>query len=213
MFLLDNLKYNKDGLIPAVVQDYLTSQVLMVAYMNNESLKITLEEKMTCFWSRSRNTLWRKGQTSGNRQHVVSVAADCDADTLLIKVLCDGPACHTGKISCFYEDIYGDSQTDLFSLRQLYELVTDRKANPAEKSYTNYLFDSGIEKILKKVGEESSEIIIAAMKRNKSETVYEIADLCYHLLVLMADIGISPDDIIRELAGRHKNAPSDEKRT
>ncbi|MCL2539774.1 MAG: bifunctional phosphoribosyl-AMP cyclohydrolase/phosphoribosyl-ATP diphosphatase HisIE [Oscillospiraceae bacterium] len=203
MFAIENLKFDKNGLIPAVVQDYYSGKVLMVAYMNAESLSITLEEKRTCFWSRSRNELWRKGETSGNRQNVISVTTDCDADTLLIEVTKEGPACHTGSESCFFEDIYSDGETRNFSLSALFSLLLDRKLNPREKSYTNYLFDSGAEKILKKIGEECSEVIISAMKGSREETVYEIADLCYHTLVLMAERGISPSDILEELASRH----------
>lgn len=203
MFEIENLKFDENGLIPAVVQDFYSGGVLMVAYMNKQSLAITLEEKMTCFWSRSRRELWRKGETSGNRQHVVSVAADCDADTLLIKVIKDGPACHTGKESCFFEEIYADETKQDFSLAGLYALLVDRKENPKEKSYTNYLFDKGVEKILKKVGEECSEVIIGAMKNDRDETIYEIADLCYHVMVLMVERGIATDDILKELASRH----------
>ena len=209
MFHLDDLKYDNDGLIPAVVQDFFSGEVLMVAYMNAESLKITLEEKRTCFWSRSREELWRKGQTSGNIQRIVSVAADCDADTLLIKVISDGPACHTGNRSCFFNGVYSDPKERTFSLGELYDIIADRKADPKEKSYTNYLFDSGIEKILKKVGEETSEVIIAAMKDDVGETIYEISDLCYHIMVLMVGMGISQADIIKELAGRHRQNPTD----
>lgn len=203
MFEPKDLKFDRNGLIPAVVQDYYSGDVLMVAYMNKESLTVTLEEKTTCFWSRSRKELWRKGEISGNRQQVVSVAADCDADTLLIKVIKDGPACHTGRESCFFEEIYADESKSEFSLAGLYDLLKGRKEHPKENSYTSYLFDKGIEKILKKVGEESSEVIIGAMKNNRGETVSEIADLCYHLLVLMVERGISIDHVVKELASRH----------
>ncbi len=203
MLEIEELKFDQRGLIPAVVQDFYTDKVLMVAYMNKESLAITLDEKMTCFWSRSREELWRKGETSGNRQHVVSIAADCDADTLLIKVIKDGPACHTGSESCFFEDLYEDESQKNFSLSELYDMLVDRKLNPKENSYTNYLFDKGAEKILKKIGEECSEVIIGAMKDSREETVFEIADLCYHIMVLMVERGITNTDIIKELAGRH----------
>ena len=211
MFNRDNIKYNNDGLIPTVIQDFISGEVLMVAFMNEQSLEITLTEKKTCFWSRSRNELWRKGQTSGNVQHVVSLSTDCDADTLLVKVICEGPACHTGKKSCFFNEIFSESQTRPFSLEELYDIISDRKVSPKEKSYTNYLFDSGIEKILKKIGEESSEVIIASMKDNVNETVYEISDLCYHLLVLMVEMGIPHNDIIKELSGRHNSSHKDGK--
>ena len=200
---IDNLKFDKDGLIPAIVQDSRSGEVLMVAYMNKESLEITLKEKTTCFWSRSRKELWRKGSTSGNKQQVVSLTADCDSDALLVKVTPDGPACHTGSVSCFFNGVYSDKKKKGFSIRGLYSLITGRLLAPKENSYTSRLFAGGKERILKKVGEESSEVIIAAMKDNKGETVYEIADLCYHLLVLMANQGITPDDIIDELALRH----------
>ena len=203
MFPIESLTFDANGLIPAIIQDFCSGEVLMTAYMNAESLSITLAEKKTCFYSRSRKMLWRKGESSKNVQHVVSIAADCDADALLIKVIKDGPACHTGKESCFFEEIYRDDAFPEFSLDILYQLLLDRKANPKEKSYTNYLFDSGVEKILKKVGEESSEVIIGAMKDARGETVREIADLCYHVLVLMALRGITPADILKELSFRH----------
>ncbi len=196
-----DLKYNNDGLIPAIVQDHATGQVLMLAYMNEESLDISIKEGKTCFYSRSRNCLWRKGETSGNWQEIVSIKTDCDRDTLLIDVIKNGPACHTGAVSCFFNDI--KSGEDVFSYQGLYEMLLDRKLNKKEGSYTTYLFEKGIDKILKKVGEESTEVIIGAKGGDKAETVYEIADLLYHLTVLMIEMGISLDEITAELAKRH----------
>lgn len=199
-----DLKYDENGLIPAVVQDFYTGEVLTLAYMNADSLAITLTEKRTCFFSRSRQTLWRKGEESGNVQHVVSIKADCDADALVVKVIKEGPACHTGAESCFYEWVYEDPErAEPFSLTALYELLQERRRSPKEGSYTNYLFDKGTEKILKKVGEEATEVIIGGAKGDEKETVYEIADLGYHVLVLMAQMGISPSQVMSELAGRH----------
>lgn len=195
------LKFDEKGLIPAIVQDCRTGKVLMMAYMNEESLKITMEEGRTCFFSRSRQELWRKGETSGNVQHVVSIKADCDGDCLLVSVDKDGPACHTGNESCFFNTLSEGGET--FTYDGLYELIKGRKDSPKEGSYTTYLFEKGVEKILKKVGEESCETVIAAMKQDKRETVFEIADLTYHVMVLMAEMGISLDDVTRELAGRH----------
>lgn len=197
------LKFDQNGLIPAVVQDFHTREVLTVAYMNRESLDISLREKRTCFYSRARQTLWRKGETSGHVQHIVRVRADCDADALVIEVLRDGPACHTGADSCFFETLYADEDTARFSMDLLYALIQGRKAEKKEGSYTTYLFEKGKEKILKKVGEECTEVIIGAMKDSREETVYEIADLSYHVLVLMAETGITPEDIRKELASRH----------
>ena len=201
--ILNKLKFDGSGLIPAVVQDFFTGEVLTVAYMNRESLGITLEEKMTCFWSRSRKTLWRKGETSGNRQHIVSITADCDYDALVVKVIKDGPACHTGAESCFFNLLYADEERGEFSIDGLYELIRGRKTDPKEGSYTSYLFDKGLDKILKKVGEESTEVIIGAAKNSKEETIFEISDVTYHILVLMVEMGITPDDIRKELASRH----------
>lgn len=199
-----HLKFDDHGLIPAVVQDFDSGRVLTVAYMNAESLAISLAEKRTCFFSRSRQCLWRKGETSGNIQHIVSIEADCDADALLVKVRKDGPACHTGKDSCFDgEPLFCDDSVKQFTLQGLYELIQGRKKNPLEGSYTSYLFAKGREKILKKVGEESTEVIIAGAENDKPSTIYEIADVVYHLMVLMADAGISLDDVNNELARRH----------
>jgi len=200
---INSLKFDEKGLIPAVVQDFYTKQVLTVAYMNRESLEITLAEKKTCFFSRSRQELWRKGETSGNFQHVVSVTADCDGDALVVEVIKDGPACHTGSESCFFNLIYSDEAARRFTLETLYELLVGRNEQRPEKSYTTYLFEKGREKILKKVGEESTEVVIAAMKDEKPETVFEIADLCYHVMVLMVEMGITPQDILTELESRH----------
>ncbi len=198
-----DLKFDERGLIPAIVQDHYTKEVLTLAYMNAESLAITLAEGRTCFWSRSRGELWRKGETSGNRQHVVSVTADCDADALVVEVVKDGPACHTGAESCFFNQLYLSSERKQFSYEGLQRLIAGRKDNPKEGSYTTYLFEKGLDKILKKVGEECTEVIIAGRKEDREETVYEIADLCYHVMVLMVQMGISVEDITRELEKRH----------
>lgn len=199
---INELKFDGSGLIPAVVQDFYTNEVLTVAYMNRESLEITLKEKTTCFYSRSRQTLWRKGETSGNKQHVVSIKTDCDRDALVIKVIKDGPACHLGTESCFNELLYGEDKKP-FSLQTLYDLLAERKKELPEGSYTTYLFQKGKEKILKKVGEECSEVIIGAMKDSKEETIFEISDLCYHILVLMNEMNITIEDIKKELESRH----------
>ena len=197
------LKFDEKGLIPAIVQDHYTKEVLTLAYMNAESLAITIDERRTCFWSRSRQELWRKGETSGNVQHVVSITADCDGDALVVEVVKDGPACHTGAESCFFQPVYVSEELKQFTYEGLYELIKGRKTAPKEGSYTTYLFDKGLEKILKKVGEECTEVIIAGGKRDKEETVFEISDLCYHVLVLMVELGISVEDITRELEKRH----------
>ena len=201
MFDLDKLKFDEKGLIPAVVQDFYTKKVLTVAYMNKESLAITIEKKLTCFYSRSRQKLWLKGETSGNYQHVVSITADCDYDALVVEVIKDGPACHLGTDSCFSNLIYGEKND--FSLGELYKLLLERNEKRPEGSYTTYLFQKGKEKILKKVGEECTEVVIASMKEDKAETIFEISDLAYHVLVLMVNSGITPDEILRELASRH----------
>ena len=200
---INELKFNCDGLIPAIVTEFYTKKVLMLAYMNEESLKISMEEGKTCFFSRSRQKLWRKGDTSGNFQHIQSIKTDCDRDTLLVSVIKDGPACHTGSESCFTEDIWNAGENSDFSVEALYELIRGRKVNKKEGSYTTYLFDKGLDKILKKVGEESTEVIIAAKDSDKGETVYEIADLMYHVLVLMVEAGIDIKDIMCELQKRH----------
>jgi phosphoribosyl-ATP pyrophosphohydrolase/phosphoribosyl-AMP cyclohydrolase len=200
---LQDLKFDAHGLIPAVVQDFYSRQVLTVAYMNAESLAITLQEKRTCFWSRSRQELWRKGETSGNVQHVVRITADCDGDALVVEVIKDGPACHLGTDSCFTNRLFADETVQQFTLDALYQLLQQRSAQRPEGSYTTYLFEKGKEKILKKVGEECTEVIIGAMKDSKRETIYEISDLCYHVLVLMVASGITLDDVRAELASRH----------
>ena len=200
---LNKLKFDSNGLIPAVVQDFYSKKVLTVAYMNRESLEITIKEKATCFWSRSRQELWRKGATSGNVQHVVSIKADCDYDALVVEVIKDGPACHLGTDSCFNSLLFEDETVQQFSMDALYELLEDRNRTRPEGSYTTYLFEKGKEKILKKVGEECTEVVIGAMKDSKEETIYEISDLCYHVLVLMVETGITLDDVRAELASRH----------
>ena len=204
---LEELKFDENGLIPAVVQDARTHRVLTLAYMNRESLAVTLREGRTCFYSRSRRTLWRKGETSGNVQRVVRVTADCDDDALLVEVEPAGPACHTGEESCFFRPLEGapdgGAAQARFSLDGLYGLLLDRKAERPAGSYTTYLFDKGREKILKKVGEECTEVIIGAMKDNREETVFEVADLTYHVLVLLAEMGVTPDEVRAELARRH----------
>ncbi|MBO7376471.1 MAG: bifunctional phosphoribosyl-AMP cyclohydrolase/phosphoribosyl-ATP diphosphatase HisIE [Clostridia bacterium] len=203
MICIDELKFGPDGLIPAVVQDAASGRVLTVAYMNRESLEKSLEKKLTCFFSRSRQELWLKGETSGNYQHIVSITADCDRDALLVRVKPDGPACHLGSFSCFSNPLFDNPELPDFSPYDLYELIKGRKEKPAEGSYTSYLFEKGLDKILKKVGEESTEVIIAGKAEDKRETVYEIADLYYHVLVLMIEAGISVDDVQAELASRH----------
>ena len=197
------LKFDEKGLIPAIVQDYYSKQVLTVAYMNRESLDITMKEGYTCFWSRSRQELWRKGETSGNRQKVVSITADCDQDALVVEVIKDGPACHTGAESCFFNEVYQAEDETPFSYEGLYEMIRGRKTQPKEGSYTTYLFDKGMDKILKKVGEESTEVIIAGAKQDKEETIFEIADLAYHIMVMMVEQGIEMKDVPAELAKRH----------
>ena len=225
---INTLKFDEKGLIPAIVVDSKTKKVLTLAYMNRESLEISLEKKLTCFWSRSRQELWLKGETSGNFQHIVSITADCDNDALVVEVEKDGPACHTGSDSCFFNQIFSlkksDGENDChtgsessfnpafesknaeeeeFSLEGLYELLKGRKEEMPEGSYTSYLFSKGIDKILKKVGEESTEVIVAGKGNDKAETIYEIADLAYHVMVLMVQMGISVEDIRSELASRH----------
>ena len=197
------LKFDEKGLIPVIVQDHYTKEVLTLAYMNAETLALTIAENRTVFWSRSRQEIWRKGETSGNTQRVVSITADCDGDALVVEVIKKGPACHTGAESCFFNSVYLSDEVRQFSWQGLYELIRGRKTQPKEGSYTTYLFEKGIEKILKKVGEESTEVIIAGAKKDKEETIYEIADLAYHVLVLMVELGISVEDITREEEKRH----------
>ncbi len=215
MIDISELRFDEKGLIPAIVSDADTGRVLMLAYMDRESLRISLEKGLTCFWSRSRQELWLKGETSGNYQHIVSITADCDRDTLLVKVHPDGPACHLGTESCFEYPLWeapgaceekqpaGCGADGAFTLQTLYALLEDRKKTLPEGSYTSYLFEKGLDKILKKVGEESTEVIIAAKAEDKKETVYEIADLVYHVMVLMVEAGIDPEEVRRELASRH----------
>ena len=203
MLNIDELKFDENGLIPAIVVDSITKKVLTLAYMSRESLKITMEKGLTCFYSRSRKELWLKGETSGNYQHVVSITADCDNDALTVVVEKDGPACHTGSDSCFTKPVYQSEELHEFTVDGLYELLVGRKKDRPEGSYTTYLFDKGIDKILKKVGEECTEVVIGAMKDSKEETIFEISDLAYHLLVLMVEMGITVDEIKTELASRH----------
>ena len=203
MLTIDELKFDEKGLIPAIVVDAVSKKVLTLAYMNRESLAVSMEKELTCFYSRSRQELWLKGATSGNYQHIVSITADCDRDALVVMVEKDGPACHLGTDSCFQEAVFESESQQEFSYEGLLELIRGRKDSPKEGSYTTYLFEKGLDKILKKVGEESTEVIIAAKAEDKLETVYEIADLCYHVMVLMTQMGISLEDIHRELASRH----------
>ena len=202
-FSIDELKFDEKGLIPAIVIDSLSRKVLTLAYMNRESLEISMKEGKTCFWSRSRQELWRKGETSGNYQHIISITADCDKDALTVVVKKDGPACHKGTDSCFNDVVYQSDELSDFTLEGLVELIKGRKTEKKEGSYTTYLFEKGIDKILKKVGEESTEVIIAGKAGDKRETIYEIADLAYHVMVLMCEMGISLDEIKDELASRH----------
>ena len=203
MLDINSLKFDDKGLIPAIVVDAKTKKVLTLAYMNKESLEISIKEEKTCFYSRSRQELWRKGETSGNFQHIVSITADCDNDALVVLVNKDGPACHTGTDSCFTKTVFESEENSAFSMDGLYDLLVGRKQNKPEGSYTTYLFEKGIDKILKKVGEECTEVIIGAKSDDKAETVYESADLAYHVMVLMVEMGISVDDIKTELASRH----------
>lgn len=203
MIYINSLRFDEKGLIPAVVVDNMSKKVLTLAYMNRESLEVSLEKGMTCFYSRSRNELWLKGETSGNYQHIVSITADCDNDALVVVVDKDGPACHTGSDSCFTNTLFESGERSEFSLDGLYGLLEGRKKELPEGSYTTYLFQKGIDKILKKVGEESTEVIIAGKAGDRRETVYEIADLAYHVMVLMVEMGISLEDIRKELASRH----------
>ncbi len=200
---IDELKFDANGLIPAVVQDYFSKQVLTVAYMNRESLEISMKEGRTCFFSRSRQQLWRKGETSGNTQEIVTIKADCDMDALVVEVIKKGPACHTGAESCFFNPVYQSEEHQDFSMEALYQLLEGRKTDPKEGSYTTYLFQKGIDKILKKVGEECTEVIVAGKGGSREETIFEIADLAYHVMVLMVEMGIEPKDIFAQLESRH----------
>ena len=203
MLSIDKLKFDEKGLIPAVVVDAITKKVLTVAYMNKESLQVSMEKGLTCFWSRSRQELWLKGETSGNYQHIVSITADCDGDALVIAVEKDGPACHKGTDSCFTNPVWESEELHEFSLEGLYEMLVGRNQQRPEGSYTTYLFEKGIDKILKKVGEECTEVIIAGKADDKKETIYELADLAYHAMVLMVQMGITVEDVHKELASRH----------
>ena len=203
MLNIDELKFDEKGLIPAIVVDAVSKKVLTLAYMNRESLQVSMEKELTCFWSRSRQELWLKGETSGNYQHIVSITADCDGDALIVMVEKEGPACHKGTDSCFTQPVFQSENRHEFSYEGLMNLIEGRKHDKKEGSYTTYLFEKGLDKILKKVGEESTEVIIAAHAHDKDETVYEIADLAYHVMVLMIEAGISLEDIHRELASRH----------
>ena len=202
-FDINQLKFDDKGLIPAIVVDSITKKVLTLAYMNRESLEISIKKSLTCFYSRSRQELWLKGETSGNYQHIVSITADCDMDALTVVVEKDGPACHKGTDSCFTAPVYQSEELSEFSLQGLYDLLKGRKETLPEGSYTTYLFQKGIDKILKKVGEECTEVIIAAKADDKAETIYEIADLAYHVMVLMNEMGITMEEVHRELASRH----------
>lgn len=203
MVNIDELKFDEKGLIPAIVVDSVTKKVLTLAYMSRESLQISMEKELTCFYSRSRQELWLKGATSGNYQHIVSITADCDKDALTVVVEPDGPACHEGTFSCFHNPVFQSEERHEFSYEDLYALLEGRKKDKPAGSYTTYLFEKGLDKILKKVGEECTEVIIAAKAEDKAETVYEIADLAYHTMVLMVQAGISMEDVHRELASRH----------
>lgn len=203
MIDLEKLKFDEKGLIPAIVVDGTSGQVLTLAYMNRESLEISIREGRTCFWSRSRQELWRKGETSGNRQHIVSITADCDLDALVVEVQKDGPACHTGAESCFHNPVFDGPAPAGFTYEGLMQLLQGRKADLPEGSYTTYLFEKGLDKILKKVGEETTEVIIAAKDHDRANTIYEIGDLAYHVMVLMVEAGISLADLRQELASRH----------
>ena len=203
MLNIEDLKFDEKGLIPAVVVDTYSKKVLTVAYMNKESLQISMDEGRTCFWSRSRQELWRKGDTSGNVQHIVSITADCDRDALTVEVVKEGPACHLGTESCFSDLVYVNPAYNQFSMDNLFEMLEGRKANMPEGSYTTYLFEKGIDKILKKIGEECTEVIIASKAEDRAETIYEIADLAYHVMVMMVEQGISLEDVRKELASRH----------
>ena len=203
MINIDELKFDEKGLIPAIIVDSVTKKVLTLAYMNKESLQISMEKELTCFWSRSRNELWLKGETSGNYQHIVSITADCDKDALVVVVEPDGPACHLGTTSCFEAPLFQSEDRHEFSYQGLMELIKGRKTEKKEGSYTTYLFEKGLDKILKKVGEECTEVIIAAKDDDRAETIYEVADLAYHVMVMMIQMGISLEDIHKELASRH----------
>ena len=203
MLNIEELKFDEKGLIPAIIVDSVTKKVLTLAYMSKESLQISMEKEQTCFYSRSRQELWLKGETSGNYQNIVSITADCDKDALVVVVEPEGPACHTGEVTCFHNPVFQSENRHEFSYESLYEMLVGRKTEKKEGSYTTYLFEKGLDKILKKVGEECTEVIIAAKDDDKAETIYEVADLCYHVMVMMIQMGISLEDIHKELASRH----------
>ena len=203
MLNIDELKFDEKGLIPAIIVDSVTKKVLTLAYMSKESLAISMEKELTCFYSRSRQELWLKGETSGNYQHIVSITADCDKDALVVVVEPEGPACHTGETTCFHKPVFQSEERHEFSYESLMEMLIGRKVEKKEGSYTTYLFEKGLDKILKKVGEECTEVIIAAKDDDKAETIYEVADLAYHVMVMMIEMGISLEDIHKELASRH----------
>lgn len=203
MLDINKLKFDEKGLIPAIVVEAGTRKLLTLAYMNRESLEISMEKGLTCFWSRSRQELWTKGETSGNYQHIVSITADCDYDALEVVVEKDGPACHTGEESCFHNEVWVSDERHEFTYEGLMDLIEGRKTDPKEGSYTTYLFNKGLDKQLKKIGEECTEVIIAAKDNDKAETIYEISDLAYHIMVMMLQQGITLDDIRNELASRH----------
>ena len=203
MLNIDELKFDEKGLIPAIIVDSITKKVLTLAYMSKESLQISMEKELTCFYSRSRQELWLKGETSGNYQNIVSITADCDKDALVVVVEPVGPACHTGEVTCFHNPVFQSENRHEFSYESLMEMLIGRKVEKKEGSYTTYLFEKGLDKILKKVGEECTEVIIAAKDDDKAETIYEVADLCYHVMVMMIQMGISLEDIHKELASRH----------
>ncbi|MFB0921694.1 MAG: bifunctional phosphoribosyl-AMP cyclohydrolase/phosphoribosyl-ATP diphosphatase HisIE [Oscillospiraceae bacterium] len=203
MLSIDELKFDEKGLIPAIVTDCNTKKVLTLAYMNRKSLEISMREGRTCFWSRSRQELWRKGETSGNVQEIVDITADCDRDSLVVLVKKAGPACHLGNDSCFVDKVFESESQQEFSLDSLYRLIEGRKTENKEGSYTSYLFEKGLDKILKKVGEECTEVIIAAKGNDKTETVYEVSDLLYHVMVMMVEMDIKNEDVLKELASRH----------
>jgi phosphoribosyl-ATP pyrophosphohydrolase/phosphoribosyl-AMP cyclohydrolase len=212
--LISKIKWDDAGLVPAVVQDAQSKEVLMMAYMNRESLLLSMENGVTWFWSRSRNELWNKGATSGHTQRIISMAYDCDGDTLIVKVEQKGPACHTGRYSCFFNpiEVSGNAAPEetaqttaerFATIGQLESVIAERYAERPEGSYTTYLFEKGVDKILKKVGEEASEVIIAAKNKDNDELRSEVSDLIFHLMVLLRERGLPLDDVIREINGRH----------
>lgn len=207
--MLTKIKYDENGLIPAIVQDANSGKVLMLAYMNEQALEKTLETKETWFYSRSRQELWHKGATSGNRQTVKQIALDCDEDALLVTVEPHGPACHTGEESCFFQPIEAKLDERREVIHHLIDIIEERRTNPIEGSYTNYLFTEGIDKVLKKVGEEASEVIIGAKNNDKEEIKWEVADLVYHTLVLLNMTDVSINDIKDVLYERHMTKKED----